>query len=282
MGTAAAGPVRPAEHPGRRRRSGRALGARARPPGRARGRARFRDAPRSGRAGRWMAAEYCSTSARGALADAGARHGPRHADQGGADRRSSAPPDCGALRGRRAPDRAASASGSSGCSVGVRRSRPSWERRALRRLERRGLVRLELQPQRRRPAHSAVGAGLGLAPALTAEQRAALREMMTALDSAQAGPISAPRGDRFGQDRGLPAAPSRRPSRPGATRSCSCLRSALTPQALAGSRRASARWWRCCTRLSERVSATTSGSALRRGRGAGVRRAALGGVRAAA
>jgi primosomal protein N' (replication factor Y) len=58
----------------------------------------------------------------------------------------------------------------------------------LRRLEGRGLVTLELQPQRRRPKRSTVGAGAGgKPPRLTSAQEAALGDVLAALDQPSTG-----------------------------------------------------------------------------------------------
>jgi primosomal protein N' (replication factor Y) len=58
----------------------------------------------------------------------------------------------------------------------------------LRRLERRNLVTLELQTQRRRPTRSTLGGGAGaVAPPLTSDQQAVLSEVLGALDGRSSG-----------------------------------------------------------------------------------------------
>ncbi len=133
---------------------------------------------------RWMAAEYCSTPAR-ALAlmlAPGATRGARakealvaeltadgQAALGGADKLT--PAQRTALAGL--------------CDGPVVAAEVGTAR--LRGLERRGLVSITRQAQRRRPAQPAVGAPSARPPLLTGEQRAALTEIQAALATEGSG-----------------------------------------------------------------------------------------------
>jgi primosomal protein N' (replication factor Y) len=132
----------------------------------------------------WMAAEYCSTPAR-ALAlmlapGIGQGVHARHrltaelTDAGAAALADGLP-----LTGwqRRALERI----GREGATIAARLGTPG-----LRRLERRGLVRLEQRQARRRPSQAQVGGSKRSVPTLTAAQRAALDEV----DAALRAPVS--------------------------------------------------------------------------------------------
>jgi primosomal protein N' (replication factor Y) len=127
--------------------------------------------------GLWTAEEYCSTPARGlglVLPPGTGRTRTKRrlvaALVPGADAEAAKPP----LGARQRALLAALAAG----------PRPAAElgsHDALRSLERRGLVTIESEEQRRRPQHSAVGA-VGPAPTLTGAQRQALAGIVAALD----------------------------------------------------------------------------------------------------
>jgi primosomal protein N' (replication factor Y) (superfamily II helicase) len=136
----------------------------------------------------WMAAQYCSVPAR-ALAlmlAPGATRGVRPkqvlvADLTPAGRLALAQED------RLTPaQRAALGALGQGRAVAAELGTPT-----LRRLERRGLVSLTRQAQRRRPAGPTVGMGSARAPELTGAQQAALDEICAALESPRNGRVQA-------------------------------------------------------------------------------------------
>ena len=133
----------------------------------------------------WMAAEYCSTPARalGLMLAPGAAQGARSREllvaelgQAGIE----------ALDGEgRLTD------GQRAALELLRRQGPTIAAElgtpALRRLERRGLLTLELRRHRRRPAQATVGARSASAPRLTGDQQAALEDVREALRVGQNG-----------------------------------------------------------------------------------------------
>ncbi len=127
----------------------------------------------------WMAAEYCSTPARALtlMLAPGATRGARSKEILIAELTAA---------GRGALD------GAETLTVGQRAALETLARNGpsvaadlgtpvLRRLERRGLVRLALRAQRRRPVQPAVGSSSATAPALTSDQTSALHEIRAAL-----------------------------------------------------------------------------------------------------
>jgi primosomal protein N' (replication factor Y) len=137
----------------------------------------------------WIAAEYCSTRSRalglllppGATAGAGPKlalvaeltaegEGACQAGDGAAPRLTAA--QRALLEGLAGGPRIAAELGTAG----------------LRRLEARGLVRIEPREQRRRPAHHVVGSAPREAPPLTGDQAAALAEILPAIEAAAAEP----------------------------------------------------------------------------------------------
>jgi primosomal protein N' (replication factor Y) len=135
---------------------------------------------------RWMAVEYCSTTAR-ALS-------------------LMLPPGTGrGVRARRRLTAELTAAGEAALrdaeiqlTAGQREALGRLEREGplpaaelgtdrLRRLEDRGLVGIELRTQRRRPSHTPVGARSAAPPALTDDQRAALAEILASLDGGSPG-----------------------------------------------------------------------------------------------
>ena len=135
---------------------------------------------------RWMAGEYCSTAARALslMLAPGTGRGVR------ARRRLTAEPtaageealhDAGIqLTGgqRQALERLVGEGPLPAAELGTDR---------LRRLEDRGLVRIELRNQRRRPAHTPVGAPSAGPPSLTVDQQAALAEILASLQAGGQG-----------------------------------------------------------------------------------------------
>ncbi|MBV9715813.1 MAG: primosomal protein N' [Solirubrobacterales bacterium] len=139
--------------------------------------------------GRWMAAEYCSTTARalGMLLAPGAGAGmaPRQtlaAELTPAGRRAVAgdwAPDDGARPLTERQRARLEALQLAGASAAAELGTP-----ALRRLEARGLVKLTLRERPRRPQHPpAVGAPLATPPALTADQQHALTPILAAVSA---------------------------------------------------------------------------------------------------
>jgi primosomal protein N' (replication factor Y) len=144
------------------------------------------------RLGLWVASEYCSTPARGLalVLPPGTGTGPAPrvrphsalvasltpAGQAVADGSAEA-----ALGPRQRAALVALAGGPLGAAGLARRT--SCDHSTLRRLERRGLVALAREPQRRRPAGVAVGAGAPAGMVLTAAQEAAVGEIVAALDA---------------------------------------------------------------------------------------------------
>jgi primosomal protein N' (replication factor Y) len=129
---------------------------------------------------RWMAAEYCSTPARALtlMLAPGASRGTRakevlvaeltaagRAALGGAERLSP---------GQRSALETLAAGPAVAAAVGTAR---------LRGLEKRGLVDISRQTQRRRPTMPAVGAHATVAPPLNDDQQAAVKEIRAALDA---------------------------------------------------------------------------------------------------
>jgi primosomal protein N' (replication factor Y) len=128
---------------------------------------------------RWMAAEYCSTMAR-ALAlvlPPGSGRGVRSRER---------------LTAELLPPGAEALASDETLTAGQREALERLDREGamiaaelgtplLRRLERRGLVALELRHARRRPRHVAVGAHTAVAPELTTEQRTALDDVLAAI-----------------------------------------------------------------------------------------------------
>jgi primosomal protein N' (replication factor Y) len=135
----------------------------------------------------WMGAEYCSTTARalGLVLPPGTAEGVRTkrglvaelTDQG---RSALADPEVRLTDGQRALLERLRTDGSVvAAELGTS---------ALRRLESRGLVDLSLRDRLRRPAGHAVGAASAQAPALTADQQAALAPILSALNDTPPDP----------------------------------------------------------------------------------------------
>jgi primosomal protein N' (replication factor Y) len=130
----------------------------------------------------WMASEYCSTPARalGMMLAPGATQGARSREllvaeltDAGADALDGDEPLTGGQR--TALDRLRREGPTIAATVGTQ---------ALRRLERRGLVRLECRAVRRRPGQATVGAASSSAPPLTEDQSGALAQILAALAAA--------------------------------------------------------------------------------------------------
>jgi primosomal protein N' (replication factor Y) len=128
---------------------------------------------------RWMAAEYCSTMARalGLVLPPGSGRGIRPRERLTAELTSdgaAALADGDSLnpRQRQALERLER----EGALIAAELGTP-----LMRRLERRGLVMLEVRQARRRPRHVPVGARPASAPALTAHQRVALDQVLAAV-----------------------------------------------------------------------------------------------------
>ena len=127
----------------------------------------------------WMASEYCSTPARalGMMLAPGATHGARSRELLVAELTGA---------GGDALDGDAQLTGGQRAALErLRREGPTIAAalgtQSLRRLERRGLVRLERRATRRRPGQATVGAASSTAPPLTEDQAATLAELLAML-----------------------------------------------------------------------------------------------------
>jgi primosomal protein N' (replication factor Y) len=144
------------------------------------------------RLGIWLAREYCSTAARGlelvlppSVGRAGHRTGPRHETFAAATAAGRAALGDGIRLGQRQRRALELLAGGrpAGAELSARRleAENGVDRRALARLEARGLVSLRLEQRLRRPRVVEVGAPSGR-PALSAEQGAAVEAIVAALD----------------------------------------------------------------------------------------------------
>ena len=157
----------------------------------------------------WIAVEYCSTPARG-LSLVSPHPGAKARMAWWAE--AIGPPD--GLTERQTALLA---------SVGTPRV-AGQDLPALRRLERRGLVRLERRAVRRAPEHAAVGARRAQ-PDLTADQAAALAEIEAAIAATRSGAACCCTASRARARPRSTCRPPRRRSPRDAARSCSCPRS---------------------------------------------------------
>ena len=198
-------PVRPPRRARRRRRDRRGVRGRRRPARRARARCSTRSCPSTSSSSRGGSrVEYCSTPARG-LSLVSPHPGAKARMACGRRRRG---PRDGLTERQRAL--LASAPRVAGRDLA-----------ALRRLERRGLVRLEPRAVRRAPEHAAVGARRAQ-PELPPTQAAALAEIEAAPRRASGSCCTA--SPARARPRSICRRPRRRSPR-GAARSCSCPRS---------------------------------------------------------
>jgi len=133
----------------------------------------------------WMASEYCSTPARalGLMLAPGTAQGARArevllAELSEAGERALGGEERLTDRQRGALERLRVDGPTAAAALGTD---------TLRRLERRGLVALERRAERRRPAQATVGAASREPPPLTADQEAALNEVLLALEGTAPG-----------------------------------------------------------------------------------------------
>ncbi len=243
-------------------RAGRALRARPRAPGRARGGDRGRRRRRPGRARRLDGARVLLDAVARAAAHARPRRLGRHGRQARprrrADRRRAAALADDEARLNDRQRGLLQALAERGPTVAAELGTPG-----LRRLESRGLVAIDRRPRPRRPVRHEVGSASATAPPLTTEQsgRPGPDRPGAARADARRPRVPAPRRHRIGQDRGLPRRGGGGAGGRAARRSCSCPRSRSPRRCCGAFRPASATSWPCCTRRSASASATTSGCA---------------------